>query len=255
MSPDSLNTLRAGYLLHVGDNALILSQRLCAWCGHAPSLEEELALGNIALDLLGQARLWLSAAGRSMAGTPDEDALAYGRDAQDFRNALLLEQPNGNFADTQARQFLFDSWHCLLLRELARGADQEIAAIAAKGLKEASYHLVRSSGWMVRLGDGSAHSHQLCQQALERHWPFVDELFEMGDAERALLSEGIGCDLQALYPEWRAYVEQVLAAATLRWPHGVTGLHGGKRGRHGEALVALLMEMQFLARTHPGAAW
>ncbi|MCS3805722.1 ring-1,2-phenylacetyl-CoA epoxidase subunit PaaC [Chromobacterium alkanivorans] len=250
-----LKNLRAEYLLRLGDNALILSQRLCEWCGHAPTLEEDLALSNVALDLLGQARLWLDAAGRGLTPAQSEDDLAYGRDAQAFRNVLLVELTRGNFADTQMRQFLFDSWHCLLLRELSDSADAEVAAIASKALKEATYHLRRSSGWVVRLGDGSRQSREFCLLALERCWHYVGELFEMDELEQAMLAQGVGCDLAALYPEWLAYVNEVLAAATLEPPHAAPAVSGGKRGAHGEALVALLMEMQFLSRAHPGAGW
>ncbi|POZ63325.1 phenylacetate-CoA oxygenase subunit PaaI [Chromobacterium alticapitis] len=249
------NPQLADYLLRLGDSALILSQRLCAWCGHAPTLEEDLALSNVALDLLGQARLWLDYAGAKLSPRQSEDDLAYRRDAQGFRNVLLTEQPNGNFADTQLRQFLFDSWHCLVLRELSDSADSQVAAIAAKALKEASYHLRRSSEWVVRLGDGSARSHRYAQNALNHCWDYVGELFEMDALEQKMLGLGIGCDLAALHPEWLNYVQEVLTAATLKLPLKPSGLCGGKRGRHGEALVGLLMEMQHLTRIHPGAEW
>ncbi|MFD0708839.1 phenylacetate-CoA oxygenase subunit PaaI [Photorhabdus luminescens] len=250
-----LQTQRTEYLLRLGDNALILSQRLCEWCGHAPMLEEDLALSNIALDLLGQARMWLDAAGRDMTPVKSEDDLAYLRDVQAFRNVLLVEQDKGNFADTQIRQFLFDSWHYLVLRELTNSSDEEIAAIASKALKEVTYHLRRSSRWVVRLGDGSPQSHELCRQAIERYEIYVNELFEMDELEQVIESQGIGCDLAALYPEWLTYVNDVLRNATLKPLHPTLALSGGKRGQHGEALVGLLMEMQFLVRAHPGAQW
>ncbi|WP_374347101.1 1,2-phenylacetyl-CoA epoxidase subunit PaaC [Chitinimonas sp.] len=245
----------ADYVLRLADNALILSQQLCAWCGHAPTLEEDLALSNVALDLLGQARLWLQYAGSQSVPPRSEDELAYWRDAQSFRNVLLVEQPNGNFADTQVRQFLFDSWHCLLLRDLSDSADKQIAAIAAKARKEASYHLRRSSEWVVRLGDGSALSHGYAQNALDHCWNHIGELFEMDALDQRMLGLRIGCDQAALHGEWLRYVQEVLAAANLQLPDSPPYLTGGKRGQHGEALVSLLMEMQYLPRTHPGAQW
>ncbi|KHD27592.1 phenylacetate-CoA oxygenase subunit PaaC [Xenorhabdus nematophila] len=243
------------YLLRLGDNALILSQQLCGWCGHAPTLEEELALSNIALDLLGQSRLWLDAAGRTMTPIQSEDDLAYKRNVQDFRNVLLVELNKGNFADTQVRQFLFDSWHFLLLRELSKSLDQEVAAIATKALKEVTYHLRRSSSWIVRLGDGNFQSNLLCRQAIDLFGIYVNELFEMDDVEELMLSQGIGCDLAAIYPEWLAYVNEVLITATLDPLSPKYNLSGGKKGSHSESLVGLLMEMQFLTRAYPGATW
>ena len=245
----------ADYLLRLGDNALILSQRLCEICGHAPTLEEDLALSNVALDLLGQARMWLGYAGSLHPRPLSEDALAYGRDVHAFRNVLLVEQPNDNFAHIQVRQFLFDSWHCLLLRALAESADNQVVAIATKALKEASYHLRRSSSWVVRLGDGNPLSRQHSQNALIRCWDYVGELFEVDELEQVMLAEDLGCNLAALYPEWLAYVNEVLSAATLDLPHRPSCLTGGKRGAHGEALVSLLMEMQYLARAYPGVEW
>jgi len=256
-----MNTLeRAGtslsnYLLRLGDSALIISQQLCGWCGHAPTLEEDVALSNIALDLLGQSRLWLEYAGASMVPAQDEDDLAYRRDAHQFRNVLLVEQPNGNFADTQVRQFLFDSWHCLLLTELSSSTDTKIGAIATKARKEATYHLQHSSQWIVRLGDGSARSHRYAQRALELCADYVGELFEMDAIDLELANVGIGADMAALQPQWQAYVEQVLAAANLVYPANPIKRRGGKRGQHSELLVGVLMEMQHLARSYPGAQW
>lgn len=243
------------YLLRLGDNALILSQQLCGWCGHAPTLEEDVALSNVALDLLGQSRLWLEYAGASMTPRQNEDELAYHRDAQQFRNVLLVEQPNGNFADTQVRQFLFDSWHCLLLRELSSSADEQLGAIATKARKEAIYHLRRSSEWVVRLGDGSPRSHRYAQRALDRCCDYVNELFAMDVLDQEMMRSGIGADMSALQPEWLAYVQQVLAAANLVYPVNSLSLDGGKRGQHSELLVGLLMEMQYMARSYPGAQW
>lgn len=243
------------YLLRLGDSTLILAQQLCGWCGHAPTLEEDVALSNVALDLLGQSRLWLDYAGSQMTPRQSEDQLAYQRDAEQFRNVLLVEQPNGNFADTQVRQFLFDSWHCLLLRELSRSGDAQVSAIASKACKEVAYHLQRSSEWVVRLGDGTARSHAYAQQALAHCADHVHELFAMDELDQAMLQAGIGADLASLKPEWFSYVQQVLAAARLSYPQNPLNLDAGKRGQHGEHLVGLLMEMQYLARSNPGAQW
>lgn len=251
----SCDTSLSDYLLRLGDNALILSQQLCGWCGHAPTLEEDVALSNIALDLLGQARLWLEHAGASMVPVRDEDDLAYHRDAHQFTHVLLVEQPNGNFADTQVRQFLFDSWHCLLLTELSRSTEPRISAIAIKARKEATYHLQHSSQWIVRLGDGTERSHRYAQRALEQCVDYVGELFAMDAVDHEMVRLGIGADLAALRPQWQAYVEQVLAAGNLVYPASALSVQGGRHGQHSELLVGLLMEMQHLARSYPGAQW
>ncbi|MFP1883691.1 1,2-phenylacetyl-CoA epoxidase subunit PaaC [Lonsdalea quercina] len=250
-----LKKMRAEYLLRLGDNALILSQRLCEWCGHAPTIEEDLALSNVALDLLGQARLWLEASGRQMVPAQSEDDLAYKREVQAFRNLLLVEQVRGNFADTQIRQFLFDSWHCLLLRKLSQSSDEEVAAIATKALKETTYHLRRSKGWVLRLGDGSARSRELCVQALAFYESYLYELFEMDALDKEMHAQGIGCDLTELYPDWLEYVNDVLQEATLEPLRMEYVLSGGKRGVHGEELVELLIDMQYLTHAYPGGTW
>lgn len=247
---------RTDYLLRFGDSALILSQRLGEWCGKGPALEEDMALTNTALDLLGQARLWLSLAAEALGDGADEDTLAYLRDDRAFRNLLLVEQPNGAYADTLARQFLFDAWSSLALRRLLASGDAAIAAIAEKAIKEASYHLRRSSDLVVRLGDGTERSHALLQAAFERLWPYHHELF-IGDAVDAeMTAAGIGFDPASLRDDWLAYVREVLAEATLSLPKdsGWTP-KGGKQGLHGEHLSKLLAEMQVLPRSHPGARW
>ena len=166
------------YLLRLGDNALILGHRLSEWCGHSPALEEDLALSNVALDLIGQTQLWLNLAGEVEGKGRDADKLAYLRDARDFRNVLLVEQPNGDFAMTMARQFYFDAWHYLLLRDLSGSKDSRVAEIAAKGLKEVTYHLERSRDWVLRLGDGTEESHRRMQAAIDDLWMYTGELFE-----------------------------------------------------------------------------
>lgn len=241
--------------LRLGDSALILSQRLGAWCGHGPALEEDIALANTALDLLGQARMWLTLAGEVEGQGRDEDALAYRRDAPGFRNLLLTEQPNGDYAQTMTRQFLFDAWHRLVLDRLTRSHEERIAAIAAKALKEADYHLRRSADWVIRLGDGTDESHRRMQQAVETLWEYVGELFIMDAVDEDLLARGIGCDYAALRGDWDAQVDAVFADATLARPARDWAQVGSKRGVHTEQLSRILAEMQSVHRAHPGARW
>jgi len=247
------------YLLRLGDTTLILSQRLSEWCGHGPALEEDLALTNTALDLLGQARMWLTLAGEVEGAGRDEDALAYFRHAHEFRNLILVERPNGHYGDTLARQFLFDVWHYFLLQRLAQSADERVAAIAAKSLKEVTYHVRRSSDLVVRLGDGTAQSHQRMQDAVDDAWRHTGELFNDDDIDRDMAARGIGCELAALREPWLAHVREVLAEATLKLPDlaeaGHAAHQGGRQGRHTEALSYVLAEMQSLPRAYPGAVW
>ncbi|KQZ98757.1 1,2-phenylacetyl-CoA epoxidase subunit PaaC [Achromobacter sp. Root565] len=247
------------YLLRLGDTSLILSQRLGAWTGHGPILEEDLALTNTALDLLGQARMWLTLAGEVEGAGRDEDALAYLRDTHEFRNALLVERDNGNYADTMARQFLFDVWHYFLLQRLEASADERVAAIAAKSLKEVTYHVRRSSDMVVRLGDGTAESHAKMQAAVDDAWRFTGELFTDDAIDHDLAARGIGCELAALRQPWLAHVREVLEEATLTVPDEAAANHaahrGGRQGKHTEALGYVLAEMQHLHRAYPGATW
>lgn len=247
------------YLLRLGDNDLILGHRLSELCGHAPVLEEELALSNIALDLIGQAQLWLELAGEVEAGFlgagRNADQLAYRRDIAEFRNLLLVEQPNGNFADTMARQFYFDLWHHLLLEQLSASTKSQIAAIAGKSLKEVRYHLERSSDWVIRLGDGTELSHQRMQQALDEFWIFTGELFMVDAVDQALLAAGIGADIAALSQPWQEQLAAVLSGAGLVVPQADWSRRGGKQGIHSEHLGYLLAEMQFLQRAYPDASW
>ena len=241
------------YLLRLGDNALILSHRLGEWCGHGPVLEEDIALTNVALDLLGQARLWLGYAGELVGR--DEDQLAFLREAGEFRNVLLVEQPNGDFAQTIARQFFFDAWHHLLLGRLSDSSDERVRAIAAKALKEVTYHLRRSADWVIRLGDGTEESHKRIGRAAGDLWMYTGELFEMDAVEEEMKQAGIGCDLESLRAPWLAEVSRVFREATLEIPQQTWMQHGGKRGVHSEKMGFILAEMQFLQRAYPGAKW
>lgn len=251
-----MSTERYEFLLRLGDNALILSQRLGEWCGKGPALEEDMALTNVALDLLGQARLWLAYAAESAGGDLDEDRLAFLRDAHEFRNFLLVEQPNGSYADTLVRQFFFDAWHAIVLRGLGESADPRVAEIAGKAVKEVAYHLRRSSDLIVRLGDGTGQSRRMMQGAVDLLWPYTGEMFAADAVDEAMVEAGIGVDLTNVRTEWLSYVREVMDEATLAMPSPDAWMHrGGKQGRHSEHLGHLLAEMQVLPRTHPGAQW
>ena len=241
------------YLLCLGDNCLILGQRLSEWCGHGPVLEEDLAFTNVALDLIGQTRLWLSYAGEVEGKGRDEDRLAFLRDAHDFRNVLLVEQPNGNFADTIARQFYFDTWHYFLLRDLQRSADQRIAEIAEKSVKEVAYHVRRSGDWVVRLGDGTQASHVKMQAAIDDLWTYTGELFTADGVDQVLREQRVAFDPANLRQPWLDHVKGILDEATLVLPAEAWMQRGGKQGVHSENLGYMLAEMQFLQRAYPGA--
>jgi ring-1,2-phenylacetyl-CoA epoxidase subunit PaaC len=243
------------YLLRLGDNCLIMGQRLSEWCGHGPALEEDLALTNVALDLIGQARLWLSYAGEIEGRGRDEDQLAFLRDAGDFRNVLLVEQPNGNFADTVARQFFFDTWHYFLLRDLQRSANPRIAEIAEKSSKEVTYHVRRSGDWVVRLGDGTDESRAKMQVAIDTLWSYTGELFTSDSVDETLQEQGVTFDLKGLREPWLAHVCSLLDEAALTFPAEAWMQRGGKQGVHTEHLGYMLAEMQFLQRAYPGARW
>lgn len=248
-----MKTLTA-YVLRLGDNGLVLSQRLGAWCGHAPELEIDLALANIGLDLLGQARNFLTYAAE-LEGTGDEDTLAFQRDERQFCNLLLVEQPNGNFADTIARQYFMDAWHLALYTRLTGSRDPQLAAIAAKSLKEVRYHLRFSRGWLERLGNGTEVSGQKMQQAVNDLWRFTAELFEADEIDLTLIAEGIAVDPRSLREEWEAEVLSGLSAATLRVPQESAYRSGGRKGLHTEHLGPMLAEMQYLQRVNPGQQW
>lgn len=249
-------TTKFAYLTRLGDTTLVLSQRLSELCGKGPALEEDMALTNTALDLLGQARLWLSYAGEVEGNGRDEDALAFLRNDREFSNLLLVEQPNGNYARVIVRQFFFDAWHSLMLQHLSGSSDPRIGEIASKAQKEVTYHLRRSSDLVVRMGDGTALSHEYAQESVLTLWPFTGEMFagDAIDAEMTATREGV--DPAALKPEWSTFVEALLTLATLEIPSSSTWMQkGGKQGRHSEHLGFLLAEMQVLPRTYPGATW
>ncbi|MGH8198043.1 MAG: 1,2-phenylacetyl-CoA epoxidase subunit PaaC [Steroidobacteraceae bacterium] len=243
------------YVLRLADTNLVLAQRLGEWAGHAPALEEDLGLANVSLDLLGQARLLLTHAGELEGRGRGEDELAYLRAESEYLNLTLVEQPNGDFGDTIVRQFLFDAWQLELYRSLAPSKDGKLAAMAAKGAREASYHLRYSGGWLIRLGDGTEESHARVARSLERLWPFTNELLDGDDVDRAIAAAGIGPAPESLRDGWSRSVDEVLAAATLTRPAPAKFGWYGKQGRHGEQLGYLLAEMQSLHRSHPGATW
>jgi len=242
------------YLLRLGDDRLVLGHRLSEWCGHGPVLEEDIALANVALDLIGQATHFLRLAGQVEGKGRDEDALAYFQDAIDYRNVNLVELPNGDYGHTIVRQFLFDAWSVPLLEALERTSHAELAGIAAKAHKEARYHLRHSGEWVLRLGDGTDESHRRAQMALDQLWPYTGELFASDEVDRALAGT-IAPDPSALQPAWREVVSDVASRATLTLPSEGYMQSGGRQGRHTEHLGHLLAEMQILARSHPGAKW
>jgi len=251
----NIDQARFEQLLRLGDNALILGHRLSEWSADAPVLEEDIALTNVALDLIGHARLWLTAAGEAEGQGRSEDDLAYLRDVRDWRNLHLVELPNGDFARTMVRQFFFDSYHLLLLEGLACGRDAEIAGIANKAAKEVRYHLRHSRNWVIRLGDGTEESHARMQRALDDCAPCVPELFEADQIYLDLESLNIVPETQLLKSEWELKVNGVLAEATLQMPEILSARSGGRQGLHGEHFGYLLAEMQFLQRAYPGASW
>jgi ring-1,2-phenylacetyl-CoA epoxidase subunit PaaC len=243
------------YVLRLADTNLVLAQRLGEWVGHAPALEEDLGLANVALDLLGQARLLLAHAGALEGRGRGEDALAYLREESEYLNLTLVEQPNGDFGETIVRQFLFDAWQLGLYEALATSKDGPLGAIAAKGSREAAYHLRYSAGWLVRLGDGTGESRSRVAASLERLWPFTNELFDGDEVDRAVASAGIGPLPESLRDGWSRRVDATLAEATLDRPGPAPFAWYGKQGRHSEHLGYLLAEMQSLHRAHPGANW
>jgi ring-1,2-phenylacetyl-CoA epoxidase subunit PaaC len=249
-------THKTDYVRRLGDNVLVLSQRLSEWCGKGPALEEDMALINVSLDLIGQARLWLAYAAELEGAGRNEDQLAFLRDAHQFHNLLLVELPNGSYADTLARQFLFDVWHYFLLEGLCESSDARIAEIAQKCFKEVTYHVRRSTDLMIRLGDGSEESHHRMQDAIDALWMYTGELFTTDALDHAMQAEGIAPDLAELQQKWQQHVTEVMREATLQLPaSGLWMQSGGKQGRHTEHLGYLLAEMQFLQRTYPGASW
>jgi ring-1,2-phenylacetyl-CoA epoxidase subunit PaaC len=245
----------ARYALQRADDALVLGHRLSEWCGHAPMLEEDIALANIGLDLIGQARALYAYAGELEGAGRDEDQLAYLRDAGAYGNLLLVEQPNGDFAVTMVRQLLYSAFADPYWRAMTRSADAMLAAIAAKAEKESAYHLRHAAEWTIRLGDGTAESRRRAQDALDALWMYTGEPFAPDEAELALIRDGIAADPHPLRTEWEATVSDVLRRATLQRPPDGWAQTGGRSGRHTEHLGYLLAELQFLQRAYPGAIW
>jgi ring-1,2-phenylacetyl-CoA epoxidase subunit PaaC len=240
--------------LRMGDNTLILGQQVSAWCGLAPILEEDIALANTALDLIGQTKLWLGFAGEIEGKGRGADDLAFLRDARAFRNVLLVEQPNGDFGQTLMRQYLFDAWHLPMLTALKTSTEKRVADIAEKSAKEAAYHLERSEDLIIRLGDGSDESHQRMQTALDALWPFAGELTEADETDNELAKRGLAPDLSGIKKQHESRMRSALKEATLEIPDAAIR-KGGKQGMHSEGLGYILSDMQWLQRAYPGAKW
>lgn len=249
-------TLGHEWILQLGDDALVLAQRLTEWCSHGPELEEDIALSNIALDLLGQSRAFLTLAGEREGKGRDEDALAYFRTDREYTNALLVELPNGHFGDTIVRQMLFDQFALLRYEALAaQSVEPEAAAIASKAIKEVRYHAAHSAQWVIRLGDGTEESHAKVQASLDILWPYTAELFEDDAVSQACHEAGVLPLNSTFHARWTERVQAILSEATLTCPETSALLTGGRDGKHTEHLSYLLAEMQVLQRTYPGAEW
>jgi ring-1,2-phenylacetyl-CoA epoxidase subunit PaaC len=243
------------YCLRLGDNNLVLGHRLSEWCGHGPILEEDIAMINIALDHVGQSRMMLQYAAEVEGKGRSEDDLAYLRDVMDFRNFMLVEQPNGDFAVTMVRQLLMTDYNFHLYTALLSSKDATIAAFAEKSLKEVTYHLRHTAEWVVRLGDGTAESKERAQNAIDDLWMFTGELFDMDEVDAVLIKEGIVPDLKGIKASWDKTIDEVLERATLARPKSTFMMSGSRKGKHTEHLGYLLAEMQFLPRAYPGAQW
>jgi len=242
-------------LVQLGDDCLVLGQRLCEWCGRAPTIEVDLSLSNLALDMIGQATLLLDYAGEVEGSGQNADRLAFHRDAEQFRNAILVEQPNGDFARTIVRYFLYATYAEALFEQLSHSRDDRLAEIAAKAVKELRYHAEYSADWIVRLGDGTADSRSRMQDSLEWHWRFIDDLFHDDESWIDCAERGIVPLRQALRADFEHAVGAVLAKAGLAMPAKVRGIEGGRGGRHSEHLSMMLAIMQVLPRAHPAATW
>lgn len=252
---DNLKKALFDYLLWMGDTTLVLGHRISEWCGHGPILEEDIALTNIALDLLGEARLYFAYAGEVEGKGRTEDDLAYLRDVMDYHNSLIAEQPNGDFAFTMVRQFLFTVFNYHFQEALLSSSDERIRSIAEKAIKEATYHLRHSSDWIIRLGDGTEESHNKVQEALNTIWMCVDDLFLELPEDKLLIEEKIIPEMSAIRQKWNATVKSVLEEATLKVPGDLYMMKGGREGKHSEHLGYILAELQFLPRAYPGAKW
>ncbi|MBK7762384.1 MAG: phenylacetate-CoA oxygenase subunit PaaC [Bacteroidetes bacterium] len=246
------------YILHLADNSFINGHRLSEWCGHGPALEVDMALSNISLDELGAARSFYQYAASIEGNGKTEDSYPSFRDVREFRNVLLVELPNGNFADTMARSFYFDAFQFHFYTALQQSSDKQIAAIAEKSLKEVTYHLKFSSEWVVRLGDGTDESKQKMQTAINQFWEYTGELFSMSETEQDMLKQGIAIDVSLLKDDWEKTVADTLAEATLRYPMHIEGgwfQSGGKTGIHTEYMGFILAEVQYMQKTYPGCEW
>jgi len=247
---------KINYLLHLADTSMVLGQRLSEWCGKGPILEQDIAMSNIALDILGEASNYYELATEAQGDGKTEDDLAFLRNERDYKNLLLVERPNGHFGDTIARQFFFDVYHVLLLKELKNSNHKELAAIAEKSLKEATYHQRWSSEWVIRLGDGTEESHNKIQESINQLVDYTDEFFIPSNWEKELINENLMPDVTTLRNQWLAIVNQVLDEATLSLDFTKSRkLTGGKDGQHTEALGYLLAEMQYMQRTYPNMEW
>ena len=243
------------YLLRLGDDRLVLGHRTSEWCGHGPILEEDIALANIALDLIGEANLLLTLAAQTEGRERTEDSLAYLRDAIEYRNALMVELPKGDFGFTIIRHFFFGVFSLLQMDALQKSANADLAGIAAKAVKESRYHVRHSAQWVLTLGDGTAESHDRAQRAVDDLWRYTGELFMADDVEREVASQGLGVDPSTLESPWQTQVTDVLSRATLTVPTVGYMQRGGRDGKHTEHLGHMLSEMQIVARSHPGASW
>lgn len=243
------------YLLRLGDDRLVAGHRLSEWCGHGPILEEDIALANIALDLIGEATLLLKLAGQTEGKGRSEDALAYFRDGIEFRNSLMVELPKGDFGFTIVRQFFFSVYALLQMEALTRSSNADLSGIAAKAVKESRYHVRHCAEWVVALGDGTDESHTRAQNAVDDLWRYTGELFMADDVDREVAGAGLGVDPRTLSDRWTADVSRVLAEATLAIPETGYMQRGGREGKHTEHLGHMLSEMQIVARSHPGASW
>ena len=243
------------YVLALGDDALILGQRLSQWAYKGPFLEEDIALSNISLDMFGRANLFLEYAATLKGNDVTADDLAFKRNEREFSNHILCEQPNGNFADTMVRQFFLDVFYKLFFKKLTESKDAQLSAIAQKSIKETTYHLRHSSKWIIRLGDGTDESHEKVQSAIDNLWMFTNELFEMNEIDNEMLEQKIGVDCSKLKIEWDKIINEVLSEATLNRPEDANMPTGGRQGIHTEHLGHLLSDMQYLQRAYPDATW
>lgn len=250
-----MNQSLIDYTLHLADDSLILAQRNSEWCGHGPVLEQDIAITNISLDLIGQARNFYQYAATRIGDNTTEDTLAYLRTAEEFKNCLLVEQPKGDWAQTILRQFFFSQYQHLLFQQLQNSQDEQLAAIAEKSLKEVTYHLRWSSEWVIRLGDGTTESHNRMLKAVDELWKYTGEIFKAASYELRAASDGTSVDASKLKAEWMNKVKEVFSEATLTIPEVNVMQTGGKEGKHTEHLGNILTELQYMQRTYPGCEW